>query len=97
MVHTAVAFTPWNHTLRTLSAMGSTVMHNPAIRNMKSMNCRGETAGVELALIAALLPAPSRPMWPQNGVRQAGTTSFVQNQNVARLSHPYGLDHISNC
>jgi hypothetical protein len=42
------------------------------------------------------LPAPSRPMWPQNGVRQAGTTSFVQNQNVARLSHPYGLDHISN-
>ncbi len=64
--------------------------------NMKSMNCRGGTAGVELALIAALLPAPSRPMWPQNGVRQAGTTSFVQNQNVARLSHPYGLDHISN-
>ncbi len=61
------------------------------------MNCRGGTAGVELALIAALLPAPSRPMWPQNGVRQAGTTSFVQNQNVARLSHPYGLDHISNC
>jgi hypothetical protein len=36
-------------------------------------------------------------MWPQNGVRQAGTTSFVQNQNMARLSHPYGLDHISNC
>jgi hypothetical protein len=68
-----------------------------AIRNMKSMSCRGGTAGVELALIAALLPAPSRLMWPQNGVRQAGTTSFVQNQNVARLSHPYGLDHISNC